>query len=74
MAHSIETARWITPHRSLECGAHGVKVLGDWAATALEKYGWYEEIKEFAVEWLLLDSTKNEDDEIKFLNSLLQGS
>lgn len=70
MVYSIEIVRWIIFYRFLECGVYGVKVLGDWVVIVLEKYGWYEEIKEFVVEWLFLDSIKNEDDEIKFLNFL----
>ena len=44
------------------------KALGDGVATALEKCGQYDEIKKCSVEWLLLDSTKNED------NKLMKGA
>lgn len=40
------------------------KASGDGVATALEKYGRYDEIKECSVEWLLLDSTENEDNKV----------
>lgn len=40
------------------------KALGDGVATALEKYGRYDEIKERSVGWLLLDSTENEDNKV----------
>ena len=49
-----------------------VKALGDGVATALEKYRWYEKIKEYVVERPLLDSTKSNNNKTKFLNFLLE--
>lgn len=49
-----------------------VKALGDGVATALEKYRWYEKIKEYVVERPLLDSTKSNNNKTKFLNFLLK--
>lgn len=72
MACSIEIPNWVVVYGYVKYGAHWNQGFGRWGRHCFEKCRWYEKIKEYVVEWPLLDSTKSKNNKIKFLNFLLK--